>query len=417
MTRPLRPTFRSDRTETMTSGNAESTEEDPVGDAIRLLRSGQPDAALNAILSARGSAGDESRARSVEASALYQLRRYSDALRLADDLLGRDPENVRLLWIKAHSLRQLGRLHDAIPVQTRVASQLGRPQDWRRTIEWLIEDGQYGEAMQIAQGAAAAHETDPRIWHMLAVVLVALKRYEEARRAATKAISLAPHNPDQWQALSLAEHGLGHYHEALDAADRAIELQPDFGDAWHDRAEALRGLGLIREAVDAERQRVDVEPNSSIAWLDLARSAGLANMAEEAVHAAQRSVELDSSVPLAWHTFAVALMDVGNREQAIEALRKRLALSPGDKQAEKDLNVAVQLYESIGDQKDSYKAGIRDDDTLSSVGEHRRHRRQSWTDNYRATGDYEAVADTIPIGLTPIIRVFVATWYWIRGRS
>jgi tetratricopeptide (TPR) repeat protein len=151
----------------------------------------------------------------------------SEALKVYEEVIVIEPDNVDAWWGKCFSLNLLERYEEALSACDRA---LGVQPD-------------YAEA-----------------WWSKSYAYLQLGNYQEGFNHAAKATELKPDFADAWNNRSTALNYLGRYEEGLTSAQRAIELNPNLADAWNNLGFAAEKLGQIDAAIEAYEKAKGLKP-------------------------------------------------------------------------------------------------------------------------------------------------------------
>lgn len=136
---------------------------------------------------------------------LLQLHRPELALRMAEQLLARDPADVRALSLRAEALRQLGRLVEALATAKETISQA--PQSAVLFYRLAVILGQSGELREAELAVREAIRIDPTAaayYGFLAELTYLLARPDEAITIASTGLTCNAHHVDclLWRAVA-----------------------------------------------------------------------------------------------------------------------------------------------------------------------------------------------------------------------
>ncbi|MEX2202160.1 MAG: tetratricopeptide repeat protein [Dongiaceae bacterium] len=200
------------------------------------------------------------RSQQIEAEALLRAGRHREAAALCDRALATQPDDVRLLHLRAV-----------------VALALGD----RNTAERLLR-----RLVAIDAGDAQAQQN-------LGAVLAGATRLEEAVQRFEIAASLNPDDPGMLANFGRALRQLGRLDDAETRFRHAIALRPERGDAWH----GLGQIALARDdpagAIAHLRTAAEREPRSVAILADLGSALRSANQIESALDCYRRALAID----------------------------------------------------------------------------------------------------------------------------
>ncbi len=153
-----------------------------------------------------------------EGKALYDQKRYADALTAFEQAIRLEPNNATYYFNKGVALNDLK---------------------------------QYKEALAAYEQAVRLEPNNATYYHGKGIALNNLKRYPEALAAYDQAIRLNPNKANYYQGKGLALHKLYRYPEALAAYEQAIRLDPNNAIAYQSKGLTLDKLGRKTEAQQA----------------------------------------------------------------------------------------------------------------------------------------------------------------------
>jgi tetratricopeptide (TPR) repeat protein/2-polyprenyl-3-methyl-5-hydroxy-6-metoxy-1,4-benzoquinol methylase len=183
------------------------------------------------------------------------------ALRLYDDVLARDPDNV-----------------DALHLTGVVAHQQGRDED----------------AVVLISRAIARSPRAPAFRSNLAMALTALGRASEAEEALREALELAPDFSDALLNLGILRAGQGQLEEAVALLERATALDADAPEAHYNLGRARLALGRLPGALDALERSARLGADfAEVHFMIGSAQAGLGNV-EEAVSRFSLALDRDA---------------------------------------------------------------------------------------------------------------------------
>ncbi len=161
------------------------------------------------------------------ASVQLRLKNPAAALALAQDVLGRQPQNGDALYAAGIAAEMLGRFQGAVAYLER---------------------------------AEAANSKGSLLHYNLGLAYARVKRYREAEVAFRKAIALSPRTAEAYNSLSRLLIELGRFEEAVSAADESLRRNPNFLWAHFNRAWALEKLGRFNEAAAGYENVLKLDP-------------------------------------------------------------------------------------------------------------------------------------------------------------
>jgi tetratricopeptide (TPR) repeat protein len=163
------------------------------------------------------------------AEILIQQKRYAEAEKILNELLGNDPNNVYILTLLTEACLQLDKNERALTI---VETAIG-----------------------LAPDNAIVH-------YMKARAVLSLDRYNDAEQCLATSISLEPDFPSAfafWASIKLIRK---QYQSALEMADKALALEPDNVLALNNRSTALVKLNQTADAYATIDGALREDPNN-----------------------------------------------------------------------------------------------------------------------------------------------------------
>jgi tetratricopeptide (TPR) repeat protein len=171
------------------------------------------------------------------------LNRYDDALKLADEALGRSPQS---------------------------------PEAWLTRHEVLMVRHRTEEARQAVLKAVGAEPTYPAAYAALGDVYYDVREFEQAEKMLRKAIELDPTQPSYYATLANVCRDQGKNDEAEKLLQRALKLNPEDADAYINLGGLHERRGQVEEAEKLYRKAIELDPDSPVpyarlGWLNVYR--------------------------------------------------------------------------------------------------------------------------------------------------
>jgi tetratricopeptide (TPR) repeat protein len=205
-------------------------------------------------------------------TALLNLRRHDDALKVFDKAVQLKPDDPELWSNFGEALVEAGRLADAVTCFGRALQIDPRRWDTAYNSGMLLRQlGRLDEALVCFDACERLRPGQAATLHLRALVLDALGRFEESLCDNRRANELDRGNPYICNCLGHNLMHLGRDDEALPWFDRALRVQPAFVEALNNKAFSLAQLHRFDEAfaVYAKSKAIDAN-NAGTDW-NLAR--------------------------------------------------------------------------------------------------------------------------------------------------
>ena len=205
------------------------------------------------------------------AVSLHRSGHLTRARRLYEEILARDPDDVRALHFLGVLYHQSGQSDRAI-----------------ESIE---------RAVALAPDYADAHNN-------LGNVLKETRRLDAAFVAYRRVVDLDPGHADAWNNLGVVLRAQGRYDEADQAYVRAIEARPTHAAAWLNRGHLLARMRRLDEAAAAYSRVLELRPRDTAAYDALTRTLYRAGRVEEAIAVFRQWLTQDPGSSIARHMLA-----------------------------------------------------------------------------------------------------------------
>ena len=251
---------------------------------------------------------------------LHRAGRHRDALALYDQILVRQPSDVRALTYGGVALLELGQAKRAVAaLQRAVELQPDFGEAHCFLANALQTRGRFGDAEASYRQALAIAPGDARTHNNLGLVLHKLERSDEAVASFRQAIALQPHYAEAHNNLCHVLTKLGEIDDAVAAGRRAVEIDPDYAEAHNNYGNALVEAGRVEDAIAAYRKALAIRPKFVGGLNNLGIALIQGRRAREAVDVLDACLDIDPGNIQALSAKAVALSEAGERE-ALRAL-------------------------------------------------------------------------------------------------
>jgi tetratricopeptide (TPR) repeat protein len=219
-----------------------------------------------------------------EGFALYNSKRYEEALAAYDQAIHLDPNFAIAYTGKGFVLDKLKR---------------------------------YEEALAAFNQTTRLDPYDVFAYINKGVALITLNRHEKALVIFEQAIRLDPSEALAYTSKGLALNGLKRYKEALAVFDQAIRLDPYDASAYTSKGLALNDLKRYKEALAVFDQAIHLDPNDAFAYAGKSNALFKFKRYKEALAASEQAIRLDSSYALAYYNKGTALFMLKRYEEAL----------------------------------------------------------------------------------------------------
>lgn len=240
-----------------------------------------------------------------EAMTLHRGGRFRRAADIYRAVLATQPKHADALHLLGVAERQLGRLDEAIALI-------------RRAI--IIKP----EAALYHSNLAEAHRGQGNS--------------REAEAAARHAVALDARLPEAWLNLGLSLHLQKRYAEAIETFQTAVQLRPDYLDAQLGIGDALMLGGQHAQSLDHYRTLLNRYPDNAAILSRVGIALRRAQRTDEAIAHYLDCIARQPHIAEHHNNLAQAYILIGHKEEAKVSLRRYLALAPGDRGAQHQLN-------------------------------------------------------------------------------
>jgi protein O-GlcNAc transferase len=243
-------------------------------------------------------------------NALYELRRFEEALASYDHAVAVRPDYAEALSNRGNSLKELKR---------------------------------YGKAMASYRRALAVRPHYPEALLNRGATLHEMKRFEEALVCYDSVLGQQPDHAEAFLNRGATLHEMKRFDEALASYDRALAVQPNYADALYNRGNALRELKRNDEALASYESALTLRPGYAEGFLNRGATLHELGRYEEALTSYDHALRLQPDLTEAWSNRGNALKELGRHEEALASYDRALALQPNH--AEALLNRGATLHE------------------------------------------------------------------------
>jgi tetratricopeptide (TPR) repeat protein len=240
--------------------------------ALGLLRSGQPDAALAVARALAGAAPRAPDAQQLLAMCAADAGAKDEADAAFTRALALSGGHPLVRLNHGNWLRRVGRRDEAIAAFRAVTAAMpGDPKAWFELGQTALEAGQHAVAREALERGLALQPDHAPGWLALGNALRALAEMDGATRAFERTVALAPKSQPAWINLGAVHRLEGRSTAAIAAFEQAALL----GAATHELGEAHAGAlldaGRVPEALERAREVVRRHPEAASAYMTLAK--------------------------------------------------------------------------------------------------------------------------------------------------
>lgn len=253
------------------------------------------------------------------ASALRQLERYEESLRVTDAALLIDPESVKAHIAKSAVLNDLGKRPEAVAILKKATDIApADPEPWNALGDTLQEDRVPGPAL--AAYGEALRRDDRYIESWVGVANVLHRTGDDTRALAylERATAIDPRNLPAWYNRAVVTDALGRLDAAEECYRTALDIDPQHAMSWNNLGSLLRRLERDGEAEAAFRQSLLVDKDHIEALYNLA-SLTIETEPMKAIGMLEHVVAKRPDLELGWLALGRTLESVGRKQDALNA--------------------------------------------------------------------------------------------------
>jgi tetratricopeptide (TPR) repeat protein len=263
-----------------------------------------------------------------QAAALQRGGNLSQAVRLYEQVLERQPLNAQILHVAGVACTQLGDFARAV-LFLRRALQADPTSDIANSLGLaLFPSGQEEEAIACFERALALNPSNAKAANNLGNACLRKRDFECARRAFEAAVRI---KFDYIEARSNLGHCLvisGDAEGAIEEFERTLRLSPNYRHAIEGLISAYRVLERYEDIVELRRKLLATEPRNPTLLLEFGISLQEIDRYPEAIDQFRKALEIDPNFAPAHAHIGSAFMEQGLFEQARKSLSSACRLEP-----------------------------------------------------------------------------------------
>ena len=260
------------------------------------------------------------------------MRKYDEALSVANQMIGLDPEKRIGYDSMAAVYEAIGEPDQAAEIYARIVTIA--PDDaeaWEHLGTWRLTQGNTDEGIAAFEQAVQVNPTHFAARFSLAEAYLEAERYEEAVRAYQEIIGMRNElDPDDLAAayagLADAYNSMERYDEAIATCQTLLEQFENDPEGYYQLATAYDALGRYDEAIENYENAIESDPLNADYYNDFADTLREVKRYEEALEMARQAIALDPSMVLAYETLAQIYEEMGRPEDAAAAMEQANAL-------------------------------------------------------------------------------------------
>lgn len=258
-----------------------------------------------------------------EGNALFESKKYDQAIAKFGESIKTDPEFVEAYYNKG------------------VAE---------------IESKKYSDAI-LTLTAYVAKEPNGKGYFQRALANQEAGKITAAEKDYEKAKELDPDNEKIPYNFGVMKFMQNDFEGALEEFNAAIETKPDFAFAWNDKGSCYRQMGQYAEAVKAYEEAEKRNPKLAFVLSNLGKAKRLMGDNEGALSAYNRAMSIDPNFVLAYLGRGAVLFEQGKHTQAVQDFEKALQIAPDNPLAYNNMaGIKIKKEDWTGAEKDASKA-------------------------------------------------------------
>jgi len=291
---------------------------------------------------------------------LHRAGELSQAARLYEAILSREPEQPDALNLLGDLRQQQGQFARAVELCSRAVALRPREAAYHANLaEAYRAVGQFDQAVVHGRAALDLRREYPEAHNNLGLALKALGQVGEAADHFRVALALRPRFFAAQMNLAEMFLELRKAEEALPHSRLAVALQPSFPQAHNMLGEALRALGRFPEAIACYAQAIRLKPDFAQAHANLGIALRQDSRLSESVPWLRRATELAPDVRAYWGYLADAVTDLDQYSEAIRCYKKMIDLDPSRPLAYSNLGWLLAREGRYDEAREMYHTALR----------------------------------------------------------
>ncbi|MVW61494.1 tetratricopeptide repeat protein [Massilia sp. NEAU-DD11] len=293
------------------------------------------------------------------AIALFNERRFDQALAGIGDLLQGDEANVDALNLAAACARALGRPDDAEAFWRKaLARDPAHAASWNNLGILLQQRGRGAEAGEAFRRALQLQPDYAEAHYNLALLYQQAGGLEQAVGAHEAALALRPRYPEASANLGLVLERLGRFEEAQRRFGEAVAHDPADAASLQHRADLLQRLGRRAEAAECYRAALLLRPDNAELHNNFAVLLARSGQPEAAEREYLQAVACRPGYADAWHNLGLSYTQSGRYAEAEAALRTCLRWRAHDPEVWNSLGNVYQYMQRDDDAEAAYRRAL-----------------------------------------------------------
>jgi Flp pilus assembly protein TadD len=295
------------------------------------LAQGNPDAARGEFQQVVRLRDDDLPSRFALTAISLNQRKPAEALKYANEILSRDPQNGAAKLLHATAMIGAGNYGVARTELTRLLRQNPRSQDVQFQLGMLaIAEKKFNEAAGIFRKLYQPGQGDTRPAEALVETYSAQNQFDIALQLLQEDLKKSPDSLPIRRLLAITAMRARKYDLAIAEYQRLLEKNPKPGELRLQLAEAYHLKGDLGNAISVAEQAQQLAPNDPEPVMFLAAMLQTAGRTSEARAKYQRVLELRPDNPFVLNNIAFSLVETGgNLDEALRLTQHALQKKPG----------------------------------------------------------------------------------------
>ena len=295
------------------------------------LAQGNPDAARGEFQEVVRLRNDDLPSRLALTVISLNQRKPAEALKYADEILSRDPENGAAKLLRVTAMIGAGYYGAARAELTRLVRQNPQSQDVQFQLGMLaIAEKKFNEAEGIFRKLYQPGQGNPMPAEALVETYSAQNQFDTALQLLKEDLKKSPDSLAIRRLLAITALRARKYDLAIAEYRRLLEKNPKSGELRLQLGEAYHLNGDLGNAINTAEQAQQLAPNDSEPIMFLAAMLQIAGRTSEATAKYQRVLELQPDNPFVLNNIAYLLAETGgNLDEALRLTQRALQKVPG----------------------------------------------------------------------------------------
>jgi len=261
------------------------------------------------------------------AIALHQQGTLSEAKKLYEEILKKNPDHFDALHLSGVLVFQSGRLDESeafYAKAVRINSNFAPLHSNRgNTLQKLKR---FDEALASYDKAISIKADFGEAFNNRGTTLQDLKRFDEALASYDKAISIKPDFADAFYNRGNTLQDLKRFDEALASYDKAISIRSDYADAFYNRGNTLQDLKRFDEALASYDKAISIKPDYADAFNNRGNALEELERFDEALASYDKAISIKPDYADAFNNRGITLKELTRFDEALASYDKAISI-------------------------------------------------------------------------------------------